>query len=179
MRIELDDEGTPGYGVPDEMPRRRFLTVLPFAVGAAGWRWDAQQFEVPPHLGANHRRPNRLVYVVDDCTELTGLYASFLENAGYEVQAFNDRLRALAALRMSRRPPWLLVTDYFGYPISADEFVRQCRLIRADLRILMATGCPKGTVPLSSIQPDCYIEKPFCLQAILAEMKALGGTPGL
>ena len=50
-----------------------------------------------------------LIYAVDDEPELTGLYTTLLEASGYCVRTFNNRAEVVAALRMDRRKPELLI----------------------------------------------------------------------
>ncbi len=51
------------------------------------------------------------IYAVDDKPLLTELYTGLLEAAGYLVKTFNDRIKALAALKGEKKPPNLLITD--------------------------------------------------------------------
>src|SRR5262245_23104788 len=62
------------------------------------------------------------IYVFDDEAQLTGLYTLLLEAEGYLVASFNDRAKALAALRAQNALPDLLITDYSGLSMPVGEF---------------------------------------------------------
>ncbi len=112
------------------------------------------------------------IFVVDDDESLTGLYADFLETAGYRVWAFNDRAEALAALRADRVKPDLLITDYCGRAMSVDRFMRYCRIVKPTLRILMASGFSRTDMQFLQAKPDRFIQKPFTLEELSQEVTA-------
>ncbi len=112
------------------------------------------------------------VYVVDDEPRLTDLYSIILENTGYAVKTFNSRLDALASLKGERKKPDLLIMDYLGHAMSADQFMQRCLLAHPALRILMATGFSQMDAKFSNIRPDRFLQKPFTAEEFLREVKA-------
>ena len=115
--------------------------------------------------------PASTIYVVDDEPRLTNLYAVILAAAGYVVQAFNDRVEALAALKGERNKPELLVTDFSGHAMSADRFMQRCVIAHPFLRILMASGLEQDATCVS-VRPDRFLRKPFTAEKFLEEVKA-------
>ena len=113
------------------------------------------------------------IYVVDDAPFLTELYTSILQASGYGVTAFNDRVKALAALKADWRKPDLLITDYRGLSMPIDQFLHQCLLVHPALRILMVSGFRRTDVRFSKAKPDRFMEKPFTPQELEREVKAI------
>ena len=139
------------------------------------------QAQPPAPLGRGLRREREakaLVYVVDDVSDLTDLYRLLLEGAGYEVRTFNDRAEALRHFTLARWRPSLLITDYLGYPISAEDLMDACRRTQPGLKILMVSGCLAGSLSFPHVAPDRYLEKPFALEHFLAEVKSLTAVAG-
>jgi response regulator RpfG family c-di-GMP phosphodiesterase len=101
------------------------------------------------------------IYAVDDATRLTELYTTLLEVAGYIVRTFNHRAKALAALKVDRKRPTLLITNYLGLSMPVEHFIEACRLIHPSLRILMASGYDQSEMRFSGVRPDRFIHKPF------------------
>jgi CheY-like chemotaxis protein len=101
------------------------------------------------------------IYAVDEVPRLTDLYRTLLETTGYSVTPFNDRAKALAALKVDSRRPALLITNYLGSSMPINQFIQACRLVHPSLRILMASGYEQTEMLFSRIIPDGFIQKPF------------------
>jgi CheY-like chemotaxis protein len=131
-----------------------------------------------PHLGRvplpGAPSPETLsIYAVDDQRYLTDLYARILEHSGLRIRTFNDRAEALSALKAESQKPALLITDYLGFPMPADEFMQACREVHPWLRILMASGFDQGDMRLSRVKPDRFIRKPFSPEEFRHEVSAV------
>jgi len=111
------------------------------------------------------------VYIVDDEPQLTELYSIVLESAGYVAKPFNDRVEALAALKVETHKPGLLIMDYLGHAMATERFMERCRFLQPMLRILVATGFNEFDRRLVSVQPDGFIQKPFTARAFLREVR--------
>jgi CheY-like chemotaxis protein len=153
--------------------RREFLTILPGIIVLPGIGSSARLGTGARLRCAPTRRSERLVFVVDDFKELTALYRACLELAGFEVRTFNDRAQALRAFLAANPRPALLITDYDGYPISAEQLMAECRQTQPDLKILMASGYPECCLNFSGVRPDRFLPKPFGLDQLVAEVRAL------
>jgi CheY-like chemotaxis protein len=114
-----------------------------------------------------------LIYVVDDLPCLTELYTLVLQSSGYEVRAFNDRRVALHALRASDKKPDLLITDYQGFWLPVERFMRECLRAHSALRILMASGLGQENVFFCDTPPTAFIQKPFTPQALQERVSAV------
>ena len=113
------------------------------------------------------------IYAVDDHPLLTRLYAACLEAIGYVVQTFNLRTNALAALKSANKKPALLITDYRGYSMSANQFIYACRSIHPNLRILMASGLHEQEMHFCRIRPDHFVQKPFTIEELQQTVTAI------
>ena len=153
--------------------RREFLTILPGILVFPASGSSARLGTWVRLRCAPTRRSERLVFVVDDFKELTALYRACLVPAGFEVRAFDDRAQALRAFLAANPRPALLITDYDGYPISAEELMAKCRQVQPDLKILMATGYPECCLSFAGVRPDSFLPKPFGLDQLVAEVRAL------
>ena len=91
------------------------------------------------------------------------------------MRTFNNRAEALQAFLASDPRPGLLITDYVGYPISAERLMAECRQTQPDLKILMVTACLEGLLSFTDVRPDRYLEKPFAIERFIAEVKSLTG----
>ena len=100
------------------------------------------------------------------------MYAVILAAAGYVVQAFNDRVEALASLKGERKKPELLITDFSGHAMPADRFMQRCLRAHPFLRILMASGLNQNGAWFS-VTPDRFLRKPFTAEKFLEEVRAV------
>lgn len=110
---------------------------------------------------------------MDDIIDITELYQALLDSLGCVVNTFNDRAEALLALEAECRPPNLLITDYVGWRMPADEFMIRCRAVHPDLRVLMISGIEQTELKLSNIRPDGFLRKPFAAEEFEAAVRAL------
>jgi len=113
-----------------------------------------------------------LIYAVDDAPELTELYTILLEATGYIVRAFNDRAKALIALKAERAKPDLLITDCVGPSMSLDRFLECCLVAYPSLRILMVSGYSQTDVRFPQPGSDRFIQKPFTIEEFLRRVRA-------
>jgi CheY-like chemotaxis protein len=117
-----------------------------------------------------------LIYAVDDAPELTELYTILLEETGYIVRAFNDRAKALTALKAERTKPDLLITDWVGSSMSIGRFVECCLVVCPSLRILMVSGYSQADVRFPRAGSDRFIQKPFIVKEFLQRVRSTLGT---
>ena len=140
--------------------------------------WSPQVKEaqtVPEAAGASQTQALEapLIYVVDDLPCLTELYTLVLEASGCVVKAFNDRGAALRALKGAGKMPDLLVTDYQGFSLPIEKFMRECLQAHPALRILMASGFGEENVHFSDTTPTAFIQKPFTPQALRERVQTM------
>ena len=113
-----------------------------------------------------------LIYAVDDAPELTELYTILLEATGYIVRAFNDRAKALTALKAERAKPDLLITDCVGPSMSLDRFLECCLVVYPSLRIMMVSGYSQTDIRFPEAGSDRFIQKPFTIEEFLRRVRA-------
>jgi len=133
--------------------------------------WSAPQ-AIPEEKFADAPTEALPIYIVDDEPQLTELYSIVLESAGYVAKSFNDRVEALAALKVETYKPGLLIMDYLGHPMPTERFMERCRFLHPMLRILVASGFNEFDRRSIVIQPDGFIQKPFTAKAFLQEVRA-------
>jgi len=90
---------------------------------------------VPVHGSGKH------VLHVDDDEALVFLFKRFLERKGFRVSGYTDPRVALAAARAAPDCFDLAVTDFDMPAMSGLEVARSLREIRADLPVVVASGC--------------------------------------
>lgn len=120
--------------------------------------------------GDGKRAPS--IYVVDDDPSLTELYTDILEATGYQVEVFNDRAKALEALKIDENRPDLLIMDYLGHDLPAERFIQGCLSVQPALPILIASGISEFDerfVPIDAIR---FIQKPFSIESFQEEVSA-------
>ena len=113
-----------------------------------------------------------LIYAVDDEPELTRLYTALLEALGYRVRSFNNRAEVVAALRMDRRKPELLITDCLGHSMPVERFMCHCLDVHPTLRVLMVSGFSNTDGEIRRARPDRFIQKPFTFEEFRREVSA-------
>ncbi len=112
------------------------------------------------------------IYVVDDEGGLAELYSILLQGMGCVVRAYNDRVVALAALKVEKQRPDLLIMDYYGHTMPVDWFMHRCRVMHPTIRILMASGCGPSVVKSLYLRPNRFLQKPFDAREFISEVRA-------
>jgi two-component system, OmpR family, alkaline phosphatase synthesis response regulator PhoP len=124
--------------------------------------------------------PQRVVIVEDDL-DITRLLTLELEEAGYEVHAFDGGMRGLAGIRELK--PDLIVLD-LGLPdLSGAEIARRVRRTEGTPIVILTAADDVATkVELLNAGADDYLAKPFHVEELIARVgvqlrKRNGGAP--
>ncbi|MDF1521714.1 MAG: response regulator transcription factor [Trueperaceae bacterium] len=124
--------------------------------------------------------PHRIVIVEDDL-DIARLLTLELEEAGYDVHAFDGGMRGLAGIRELK--PDLIVLD-LGLPdVSGAEIARRVRRTEGTpILILTAADDVATKVEMLNAGADDYLAKPFHVEELKARVgvqlrKHHGGTP--
>jgi CheY-like chemotaxis protein len=131
-------------------------------------------------LAHRRRRPQApsLVYVVEDEQALSDLYKSILEPNGYDVSTFRDRELAWKTFLAADPRPDLLITDYIGFPITAEELIKRFRQLRPELKVLMVSGYPITELSQNQlVKPDGFLAKPHRPEELLEHVALLMCKP--
>lgn len=124
--------------------------------------------------------PQRVVIVEDDL-DITRLLTLELEEAGYEVHAFDGGMRGLAGIRELK--PDLIVLD-LGLPdLSGAEIARRVRRTEGTPIVILTAADDVATkVEMLNAGADDYLAKPFHVEELIARVgvqlrKRNGGVP--
>ncbi len=124
--------------------------------------------------------PQRVVIVEDDL-DITRLLTLELEEAGYEVHAFDGGIRGLAGIRELK--PDLIVLD-LGLPdLSGAEIARRVRRTEGTPIVILTAADDVATkVEMLNAGADDYLAKPFHVEELIARVgvqlrKRNGGAP--
>ncbi len=124
--------------------------------------------------------PQRVVIVEDDL-DITRLLTLELEEAGYEVHAFDGGMRGLAGIRELK--PDLIVLD-LGLPdLSGAEIARRVRRTEGTPIVILTAADDVATkVEMLNAGADDYLAKPFHVEELIARVgvqlrKRHGGAP--
>ncbi|NVK43098.1 MAG: response regulator transcription factor [Oceanospirillaceae bacterium] len=117
-------------------------------------------------------KQNRLIYVVDDETDICSLVCEELQRFGYETRAFTTGSRAARAIR--ERLPNLCILD-LGLPdMDGLELVRQlCAHQGIGIMILSGRDSTPDRVLGLELGADDYITKPFEPRELVARANSL------
>jgi DNA-binding NtrC family response regulator len=106
------------------------------------------------------------VLVVDDEAAVLKILKRLLETMGLEVLAAEDGISALELLRS--RDPAVVLTDLVMPGIDGMELLRQAKVLRPDVTVVMVTG--QGSIPaaVDAIKAGAFdfIEKPVLLEPL-------------
>jgi DNA-binding response OmpR family regulator len=116
--------------------------------------------------------PSR-VLVAEDQADIRDLLAMNLRSAGYEVDAVDDGVQALA--RHNERPADLLILDLMMPRMDGLEVCKALRQQGSATPILMLTAKSTELDRVLGLElgADDYLTKPFSLAELLARVKAL------
>lgn len=109
------------------------------------------------------------ILIVEDDVDILRLLSRELEDAGFEVMAFDSGMRGLSAVRESS--PDLVILD-LGLPdISGQEIARRLRHTGSIPIIILTAADEVGTkVEMLNAGADDYLAKPFHVEELLARV---------
>jgi hypothetical protein len=178
MRNDFGSGRFPERRWPQRLPAhlRHRPPVAAAGSGLSGFR--SPRFLRPDKQTAPSRKATRpLIFVVVDHKDLLILYGMVLQVAGWQVRLFTHRTAALIAFLQTWPRPDLLLTDFKGFPFSAECLMRYCRRAAPGLKILMASGCNESCLANCRVQPDRFLSLPVAMPQLVQEVKTLLGTP--
>ncbi|MCX7865822.1 response regulator [Limisphaera sp. VF-2] len=117
-----------------------------------------------------------VVFAVDDEVMILELIAMVLSPHGFQVETFDDPVRALEAVKADPARVSLVITDYAMHTMNGMEFIEQCRVVAPDLKIILASGTVNEQVYAHSpVKPDAFLAKPFQTAQLVAMVRQLTG----
>jgi len=118
-----------------------------------------------------------LIFVVDDEPLLLELASTLLGPLGYRIETFRDAESAVEAFASANPRPDLIVTDYSLHEMNGLQFIRECRRIDADQKILLVSGTVDETIfRNAAAKPDCFLAKPYPAKKFIGTVQALLGV---
>ncbi len=111
------------------------------------------------------------ILIVDDEIEQIKILRLSLRSKGYQVTAVSNVTEALAALNSSQRYD-LVLTDYAMPDASGLEFLKEIRRSGNRIGVIMMTAYGEKKVLVDALRLRCdgFIEKPFTLNELVAEI---------
>ncbi|GAA4725612.1 response regulator transcription factor [Brevibacillus fulvus] len=112
------------------------------------------------------------VYLVDDETNLLELLKSYLQNAGYEVRAFQNGTEVLPVLE--EQPPHLWILDIMLPDIDGYELLRLIRS-KSDVPIIFISARDQDMDKIIGLElgSDDYLAKPFLPRELVIRVQKL------
>jgi CheY-like chemotaxis protein len=131
-------------------------------------------------LHPNEELQNKLILVVDDEAEVRKVTARMLDRLGCQTLVASDGYEALILLQGSGSLINAVLLDMTMPHMSGDEVLRQMRMVRRDLPIILMSGYTEEEILRSfgAEGPTGFLQKPFspsALQRLLS--RALSHTP--
>lgn len=127
-----------------------------------------------PLPSANGTESSPEIFVVDDDAELADLAAINLRSLGFEVHAYHDPMKALAAVREGEARPDILITDFQMPHLNGLELIRKCRSVLPSIRTISASGNLRHEhIQHYGVQPDRVVAKPYHLRDLLKAITEL------
>lgn len=114
------------------------------------------------------------IFVVDDEPMLLELAAAVLQPAGFNVRTFRDPQKALAEFSNANPRPAIVVTDYAMGPMNGMDFIRECRRIKPQQKILLLSGTVDESIYADApVKPDRFLAKPYQPHDLIAQIQSL------
>ena len=113
------------------------------------------------------------ILLAEDDSDMRGFLARALENAGYDVVAFDNGLSAYE--RICEEPFSLLLTDIVMPEMDGIELARRATELDPDLKVMFITGFAAVALnPDSNAPKDAKVlSKPFHLKDLVNEVEKL------
>ena len=109
-----------------------------------------------------------MILVVDDDHDIVLIIKTSLEKAGLSVSSFTDPLMALEAIRQTPSDYDLVISDIRMPHLNGYEFVRQIKMIRRDVKVILMSAFELMDAPNSFSNSDIekFLEKPITLHEL-------------
>lgn len=119
----------------------------------------------------------RRVLLVDDEVPLLRLVDDFLTRSGYETQAFDDPLQALAEFGSDPTRFDLVIADVTMPALSGVDLARRLAELNDSLLMLLLSGLPFSTDRLPEFMRGrvAFLQKPFLPRMLLEAVHELEG----
>jgi PAS domain S-box-containing protein len=151
---------------------------LPFIAMAAGAGTDAGAGTEKPAGVQPQPRNLATVLVVEDDPEVLEVAVETVRSLGYNVVTAADGPSALGVLRRSDKIDVLFTDIVMPHGMNGVELAREARRVRADLRILLASGYPMAAMSADQGLRDdfLFLTKPYRWSELADKLRAVRAT---
>ena len=112
------------------------------------------------------------ILLAEDDTDMRRFLAKALQNAGYDVSAFDNGLSAYNRLR--EEPFELLLTDIVMPEMDGIELAQRAATLAPEMRVMFITGFAAVTLKAGRQMPQARVlSKPFHLRDLVLEVDRL------
>ncbi len=157
---DIQVESRPGYGT-------RVTMLVPRSARTAAEQQAEAVAWTAPALAPEHA-----ILLVDDDDHVREVTAAMLTESGYAVVQATDGPSGLEALQREGRRIQLVIADFMMPGMTGRELLRQVRVLRPDLPMLLATGYADfAALTGDGLPADQIVRKPFRGSELLARIQ--------
>ena len=111
------------------------------------------------------------IMIIDDEIDITNLFKEILINAGYQVEDFNDPLKALDECKRNHEKYVLIISDVRMPKMSGIELVKQISEIDNDIKVILMTAFDVTGEELKEIKIEKFLNKPIYIKKLVDIVK--------
>jgi len=105
---------------------------------------------------------------------LLDLAVMILQPLGFHVRTFRDPRLALTEFESTSPRPAVIVTDYAMHTMTGLDFIRECRHINPQQKIILVSGTVGEDIFAGSdVRPDHFLAKPYQAGALTSLVRSL------
>src|SRR5579859_4442667 len=162
-----------GYVTVQSAPQQgsTFRVYLPLAAGSEA---DHVTAPAPP---ISQLAGDETILLVDNEEDLRNAAAEYLEGCGYRVLTAGDGREAIEIADKYAGPISLVISDIVMPKASGRGVLEHMRKTRPGTEVLMISGYANDDMARHGItlDPSCFLQKPFTFQALSAKIKEMVG----
>ena len=160
-----------GYITVQSAPQKGsiFSVYLPLAADSAAGQTAEPAF--PPLNVKGHGT----ILLVDNEEDLRNATAEYLEGCGYRVLTAGDGKQAIEISDSYAGSISLVISDIVMPKVNGRGVIEHMRKTRPDTEVLMISGYANDDMPRHgiSLDPACFLQKPFTFQALSAKIRGM------
>jgi two-component system, cell cycle sensor histidine kinase and response regulator CckA len=165
-----------GYITVQSAPQRgsAFSVYLPLAAE------NITEKSAEPETPAFQVNGHETILLVDNEEDLRNATAEYLEGCGYRVLTAGDGKEAIELSESYDGPISLVISDIVMPKLGGRGVVEHMRKTRPETEVLMISGYANDDMPRHgiSLDPSCFLQKPFTFQALSGKIRAMLGKNG-
>ena len=129
---------------------------------------------LPPAEGAERRREQACILVVDDEAMVQKLARAVLENAGYRALSASDGAQALEVLSERGAEISLMLLDLTMPVLGGEDTFQEVQKLYADLPVIVSSGYAREQVltRFDTLKPLAFLQKPYTASRLLAAVRS-------